>query len=117
MPQEEINRLAEWAEGGAPEGEPEFLLPDKAVKPWRPTAAPAGRDVSLRDTLAAPVSVLAIRAGAEAGKTWAETPAGEAIPLAWITGAAKPAWMIFREPVRLPAGTRIHGHPLQARVR
>ena len=116
LPQEEINRLAEWAEGGAPEGEAQFLRPVFAVPLWRPAARPAGRPFRLQGTLAAATTVLAVR-GAGKGKTWAELGDGSVIPLAWLTGTGKAQWMIYREPVRLPAGAVIRGMPLAGSIR
>lgn len=116
LPQEEINRLAEWAEGGAPEGDPEWLRPVFAVPAWRPVPIPPGTRSVLPEFLAKPVSLLAIR-GSGTGKVWAQRPGGAVIPLAWLTGAGKPQWLIYREPILLPAGTRIHGPRLTAITR
>jgi len=116
LPQEEINRLAEWAEGGAPEGEAQFLRPVFAVAPWRPAARPAGRAMRLPGRLAEAVVLVAVR-GSGAGKVWAELADGRVVPLAWLTGAGKPEWMVYKEPVRLPAGTVVRGAALEAVVR
>lgn len=118
LPQEEINRLAEWAEGGAPEGEPQYLRRDFSVPLWRPAARPAGRGVRLTGRVAAAVTVLAVRPlETRGGKAWAEMPGGGASPLAWLTGAGKKQWLVFREPVRLPAGAVIRGPALEAVIR
>jgi hypothetical protein len=117
LPQEEINLLAEWAEGGAPEGEAQYLRRSFATPLWKAAARPAGRVVRLEGRLAAPVKVLAVRGEGAAGRRWAEWGGGRAAPLAWLTGAGNPQWMILREPVALPAGARIHGGALQAVVR
>jgi hypothetical protein len=116
LPQEEINRLAEWAEGGAPEGDSQYLRPAFAVPLWRAAARPRGREVRLEGRLAEPVTVIAVR-GSGRGKIWAEEAGGGVVPLAWLTGAGRPQWMIYREPVRLPAGARIRGGQLEAVVR
>ena len=116
MPQEEINRLAEWAEGGAPEGEAVYLRPSFAVPVWRAAARPTGRVVRLEGRLASPVTVLAVR-GVGAGKSWAELGDGRVVLLVWLTGAGKAQWMICREPMVLPAGTVIRGLGLDAVVR
>jgi len=116
LPQEEINRLAEWAEGGAPEGEAKDLRPVFSVPLWKAAARPAGRGFRLEGRLADAVTVLALR-GKGAGKSWAELPDGSAVPLAWLTGAGKGQWMILKEPVRLPAGAVIRGIPLDGWVR
>ena len=116
MPQEEINRLAEWAEGGAPEGEARYLRPTFVIPMWRAAARPGGRVVRLEGRLAQPLTVVGVR-GAGKGKIWAEVNGGGVVPLAWLTGAGKPQWMIYREAVRLPAGANIRGGGLEAVVR
>lgn len=116
LPQEEINRLAEWAEGGAPEGDPEWLRPAFAVPPWRPAPIPAGTPAAIPRALATSTTILAIRS-AGTGKIWAQRPDGAVIPLAWLTGTGKPQWLVYRQPIRLPAGTRIHGPSLTAITR
>lgn len=116
MPQEEINRLAEWAEGGAPEGEAVYLRPTFAVPVWRAAARPAGRVVRLEGRLAGAMTILAVR-GADAGKSWAELADGRVVPLVWLTGAGKAQWLVYREPVVLPAGAVIRGLGLDAVVR
>jgi len=116
LPQEEINRLAEWAEGGAPEGEPQYMRPVFAVAVWRAAARPAGQTVRLHGKLASAITVLAVR-GAGQGKTWAELADGSVIPLAWLTGTGKAQWMIYREPLKLPAGAVIRGIPLAGSIR
>ena len=117
MPQEEINRLAEWAEGGAPEGDAVYLRPSFAVPLWRAAARPAGQVVRLEGRLAGAVTVLALRGGTKAGRVWAELADGSVVPLVWLTGAGQAQWMILREPVRLPAGAVIRGFGLEAVVR
>ncbi|MBI2690276.1 MAG: cytochrome c [Acidobacteria bacterium] len=117
LPQEEINRLAEWAEGGAPEGEAQYLRPVFAVPLWKAAARPAGRVMRLEGSLAEGLTVLAVKGGSRAGKIWAELADGSVVPLAWLTGTGKPQWMIYRSPVTLPAGTVIRGAVLEAVVR
>lgn len=116
LPQEEINQLAEWAEGGAPEGEAQYLRPAFAVALWRSAGRPAGRVVRLAGVLPEPVTVLAVRGGG-AGKVWAELVDGRVVPLVWLTGAGRAEWMIYRAPVVLPVGARIRGAGVEAVVR
>lgn len=117
LPQEEINRLAEWAEGGAPEGEAQFSRRSVAEPRWRETGRPAGRAVRLQGRLASGVTVLAVRGEGKAGKIWAECADGSVIPLVWLTGAGRPQWLLFREAVVLPAGAVVRGGSLAAIVR
>ena len=117
LPQEEINTLAAWAEGGAPEGEPVYLRPSFAVPLRRPAPKPAGKQLRLSGRLAGEVTLLAIRPATKPVKIWAELPDGGVIPLAWMTGAGKPQWLIYQEPVSLPARAVIIGAALDAIVR
>lgn len=117
LPQEEINRIAEWAEGGAPEGETAYLRATVLGPVVRAAGRPAGRAVRLEGRLAEAVTVLAVRGDGRVGKTWAELADGRVFPLAWLTGAGKARWMIYREPVTLPAGAVIRGLGLDAVVR
>ena len=104
------------AEGGAPEGEAQYLRPVFSVPIWRPAGRPTGREFRLEGRLGAAIEVLAVR-GAGRGKTWAELGDGSVVPLAWLTGTGKAQWLIFREPVRLPAGVIIRGIPLNGLIR
>lgn len=116
MPQEEINRLAEWAEGGAPEGEAAYLRPSFVAPVWRTAARPVGRVVRLEGRLASALTVVAVR-GVGAGKSWAELADGRVVPLVWLTGAGKAQWLVYRESMVLPAGAVIRGLGLDAVVR
>ena len=116
LPQEEINRLAEWAEGGAPEGELQYLRPVFSVPVWPAAGRPAGRVVRLEGRVGEAMTVLAVR-GVGKGKAWAELGDGSVVPLAWLTGEGKAQWMIYREAVRLPAGSVVRGIGLDAMIR
>jgi hypothetical protein len=107
--QEEIHIIADWVEGGAPEGDPAFL----PARPKPPAGDRVTAEVLLGDTLSRAVTLHAIRAeGLAKGaslRVLAATPAGETIPLVWLHNH-QPKWartFRYREPVRLPAGTRI----------
>lgn len=117
LPQEEINRLAEWAEGGAPEGEPQYLLRPLPVPLFRAAPRPPGREIRLRGQLGGAFTVLALWGEGKAGKIWAECTDGRAIPLVWLTGGGRPQWLVLREAVTLPAGARIRGGSVTAVVR
>lgn len=104
LTQEEIVRIAEWVEGGAPEGDPIFLKP-RSFSPPAPTAiAPAGPTLTLRpgQTLPSSITILALRVD-RPGKLWSA-----ATPLVWGLQPS-PRWLILREPLRLPAGARLAG--------
>ena len=116
LPQEEINRLAEWAEGGAPEGEAQFC--GRCFRS-RCGGRRGGRRAGLSGCRVDWARALRCwrYEGRARGKSWAELVDGSVTPLAWSTGAGKAQWMIFREPVRLPAGAVIRGIPLDGWVR
>ena len=104
LTQEEIVRIAEWVEGGAPEGDPLFLKPRNFSPPPPPLALPPGDTLPLRpgQTLTAPTTILALRID-RPGKLWtAATP---------LLGGLRPSprWLVLRQPLRLPAGARLAG--------
>jgi hypothetical protein len=110
LTQDEITRIAEWVEGGAPEGDLIYLPPSPMAtpKPLLPQARYVRR-------VRAPVTLLGIRplASAESTQVTATFPDGSIAPLLWLHGY-KRAWnrtFIYRSPVKLPAGTRISVTP------
>jgi hypothetical protein len=109
LTQDEINRIVEWVEGGAPEGDPRYL-PTFLPAPYSPPALPAGQWI--RTTrFARAVVLLGIRPVSDAvdAKTLAVLPDGAVEPLLWLSNyrAAAQRTFVFREPVPLPAATRI----------
>ena len=111
LTQDEITRIAEWVEGGAPEGDL-IYLPPSPVAPPKPPVPRARHVLSFR----APVTLLGIRplASAESTQVTATFPDGSITPLLWLHGY-KRAWnrtFIYRSPLKLPAGTRISITPL-----
>jgi hypothetical protein len=118
LPQEEINTIAAWAEGGAPEGEPEFARLYPMVRKFAPAPAPAGAPRVLQGRLDAPVSIRAISAkNLPAGrKIYAISPDGRFFPLVWPLAQTRQlnpqAWLIPAPAIDLPAGTVIHNGPL-----
>src|SRR5487761_2033460 len=117
---EEIETIAAWVEGGAPEGEPKYLPPPPRLADWQDPAAPKGTsEVTLDDggKLVAPSQVLAIRAKAlKKGATVqivAIRPDSTVEPLIWIY-QYNPAFQrtyYYAAPLTLPAGTRIEMNP------
>lgn len=104
LTQEEIRRIAEWVEGGAPEGNQDFLKAPMPVPPRKNLSAPKGKRVSLKGGMpvAGDMMLLALQVRAP-GKLWSG-----AMPIVWGLRAA-PEWLIFRDPVRLRRGTQIEG--------
>ena len=118
LTQDEIMRIAEWVEGGAPEGDPVYLppAPQFEKQPARPT--PAGLLVNSTLLLTKPLRLGALRPVADVAyaEAVAEMPDGRVLPLIALRNYKK-KWrrtFEFVEPVDLPAGTRIRtGAPLQ----
>lgn len=125
LSQEEILLLAQWVEGGAPQGDPAYLPP-----PAKDESSPA--PPRYRSTLVAPGQVLrrplvllgispVAAAPIATGRLVAIRPDGSLEPLLWLH-QYNPQWQrtfLYREPIRLPAGTRIHmttGTPWHARL-
>jgi hypothetical protein len=114
LTQGQLELIADWVEGGAPEGDPKHLpkAPDfGAAGSGNP--APGGIPVDGETTLKAAVTVSGVRArevpGGASFKAVAERPDGTIEPLVWIYNYQPrfdhPYW--YSAPLRLPAGTRI----------
>ncbi len=105
LTQEEIVRIAEWVEGGAPEGDPAFLKPPNFAPPrWRSGSRPAGASVVVRAGTVIPksLSVIAVRVD-QPGKLWIGP-----VPLVWgLRGDSQ--WLLLRKPLRFAAGSVVDG--------
>ena len=105
LTQEEIVRIAEWVEGGAPEGDAVYLGPPNfPLSRWRLGARPAGGSLVVRGgtVIERPVSVLAVRVD-RPGKLWIGLT-----PVVW--GLRRDSqWLVLREPLRLGAGSVVEG--------
>jgi hypothetical protein len=118
LTQEQIEVIADWAEGGAPAGDPKYLPAMPDYKP--PSARAAGADGIVVDgtmTLKTAVTVSGIRARKAAdGATFmavATRPDGTVEPLLWLYHY-KPQFdraYWYTEAIRLPAGTRVEVTP------
>lgn len=113
MTQDEMNRIAEWVEGGAPEGDPNLLPP----KPKLPEAPTALKGTKLRNPvrLVRATTVLAIAPIGDipSAKLAARRPDGSVEPLLWLL-EYKNKWRrtyLYKQPVSLPAGTVIEASP------
>jgi hypothetical protein len=111
LTQDEMNRIAEWVEGGAPEGEAIYL--PTAPKPQVTPSAPRGRRTR---ELTGPTKLLGIRplSSVPSAQVVAILPDGSTLPLLWLQGY-KQEWkrtFVYREPVTIPKGARIHTSPL-----
>lgn len=116
LTEEEITRIAEWVEGGAPEGDSRYLL---AAVPstYEPPPLPAGLRIRAT-TLQKAATLLGIRPIGDVAnaKVTAVEPDGTVRPLIWLMNY-QAKWnrtFVYREPVRLLAGTRIVSEPATA---
>lgn len=113
LTEEEITRIAEWVEGGAPEGDARYL--PAAVPPaYEPPPPPKGVR-SRATTLRKPGTLLGIRPIGDVAnaKVTAVEPDGTVRPLIWLMNY-QAKWnrtFVYRELVNLPAGTRIVSEP------
>ena len=110
LSQEEITLIAEWVEGGAPEGDPS-LLPARPSISQTPKSIRRGLPVHGNFTLTASVTLDGIRpiAGASDSQIIARRPDGAMEPLLWLYNY-KPEWkhiFLYRTPMQLPKGTVI----------
>ncbi len=118
LSEEEIHLLADWVEGGAPEGDANLLpATPKAgnleVKKVAGIRVPFLASLSLKQGMnLTGVEMGAMREGLSF-KLVAEAIDGTRTPLLWIEGYSPKAAKTyeFAEPVRLPAGTRLQAYP------
>lgn len=122
LSEREIALISSWVEGGAPRGHRIYLPPiptDEALAaPPEPDAEPFA--IRAGATLAEPLTALGVRPGdLPAGgslEVVAYHPDGSRQYLIWLRDYA-PAWersYYFRQPVLLPAGTRLAVFPADA---
>ena len=106
LSEREIEFLANWVEGGAPNGD-DIYLPPLPTVPAEPTPPQAAR-LSLPATLARDTLVLGIEPEG-AGQLVARRPDGSFVPLIWTLHQrpAQPKTYWFREPVKLSRGSKI----------
>lgn len=121
LTQEQLEVIADWVEGGAPEGNPQYL-PSRPRLGSEPEPPPPGDPVTVSGSLTLRTS--AEFAGIRAGKlqpgasvqVTAVRPDGVIQPLLWVAnfnpGYDQPYY--FATPLRLPAGSRIEVSPPRA---
>jgi len=119
LSQEEMDTIAQWVEGGSPEGDPALLpkLPQTAAGSCFPSA-PAGTRIHVQGgtTLTSDSVVLAIVPAGDvidSSRITAMRPDGSAIPLLWLyqyrREFAHP--FLLRERMLLKAGTVVESRP------
>jgi hypothetical protein len=103
LTQDEINRIAEWVEGGAPQGDVAYMppVPLRAPKPQMP----AGQRT---ESLKGPVTLLGIRPleSARSSQIVLRGPDESVQPLLWLRQYRR-QWnrtFVFRRPVIVPKG-------------
>ena len=119
LTQEEISRIADWVEGGAPEGDPQLLPSGPHVHDAEAPAAGKTRRriVHSGTVLPSGVSVVAVKPhdlpSGTSVKFLANRPDGSIEPLLWIfrNDPKSRRTYEFVSPIALPKGTRILASP------
>ncbi|MBL8217873.1 MAG: cytochrome c [Bryobacterales bacterium] len=117
LTQEEISLIADWVEGGAPEGDPKYYPELRIPEPEKPKL-PATRlrfQQSLRLTASMRLAAIEPRLSGELDQVriTAQQPDGRVEPLLWLR-KYKGEWkqvFVFRKPVPVSAGTVITADP------
>jgi hypothetical protein len=113
LTQEEISLISDWVEGGAPEGEKNYLPDMHGHGPAPAQGALPGRSQTFSGAyqLSGPAAVLAIapKQLSSPAQVTAELPDGSLLPMIWIL---TPQIALGREfqyesPIMLPKGTRL----------
>ncbi len=116
--QEEMDTIAQWVEGGAPEGDPALLpkLPAPGTNFFK--GAPAGNRISVTGecTLPSRIVLLAIEPSGDvpnSARITATKPDGRIEPLLWVYAFRRrfAHAFVYRETLPLRAGTRIESRP------
>jgi hypothetical protein len=117
LTQEELSLIADWVEGGAPEGDPS-LMPVRPAAVASSKASPA-REIAFSGTtiLDKKVQAVGIRVGrfpaAGTLQVIAVRPDGRVEPLVWVrqSNRTDPGEYWFRSTIRLPARTELQTVP------
>lgn len=120
LSQEEISIIADWVEGGAPDGDPKYL-PAK-LHEHEPASRPQGLRLPVATTaaIAKPSRLLSIlprsRTDVASARLVAELPDGTIEPLLWLKNYRAEWNRLFelRQPLRVPAGTKLRVEPPSA---
>lgn len=113
LSQEEIALIAEWVEGGAPEGNAALLPRVPVSRPSKVTIPRGSRPEALNQdwTVPADLSLTAIMPESSADQTRvvAYLPDGTAVPLLWVYALpSKDApRFVYERPISLPKGTQV----------
>lgn len=115
---EQLELIVSWVGGGVPEGEAKDLLPDPKFYPPVPQVASRGAlavsgEFQLRNAFSLD-GLLAKTVPEDASfQITAEMPDGSIEPVLWFEhyNAKFAHPFLYRNPIELPAGTKIHGIP------
>jgi len=117
LTQEELSLIADWVEGGAPEGNPSYMpespgVPDSASPAAAREIAFSGSTVLTQSVQAVGIRVAAVPASGSL-QVVAVRPGGNIEPLVWIrkSNPADEGVYWFRSALALPARTRIEATP------
>jgi hypothetical protein len=129
LPQEDLEIIAEWVDGGEPEGNPaympaapDFTTPADSTRMNDKSNSSALLHITGSTSLKHAVAALGVEPRLEGENSTlqavARYPSGEIEPLIWVENF-NPAYnkiYYFRETLRFPAGTTIEVSPPQARL-
>ena len=116
LTQEELEIIGDWVEGGAPEGNP-LSMPPKP-REANDEEPPRAKPLAVYGSLVATRMMEAVGIQSVQGSLQmiARLPDGRVLPLIWIA-RANPAYRgpyYFRNPLRLPAGSKVEVTPSSA---
>jgi len=124
LTQEEIHLIADWVEGGSPEGDPALLENDRHFGPHAMQAPKTGPEVIVHGSLLLkrPMTIAALRPKnlkqGSSVKVVADGPEGTVEPLLWVYNY-KPEFdrtYYLRKPLTLPIGAKIEIFPPTAAI-
>jgi hypothetical protein len=124
LTQEEIHLIADWVEGGSPEGDPALLEKDPEFGPHTLRAPKTGVEMVVHGTLTLkhPLTLAALRPKnlkqGSSVKVVADGPEGSIEPLLWVYNY-KPEFdrtYYLRVPLTLRAGAKIETFPSSAAI-
>jgi len=117
---EELHWIADWVEGGAPEGDPALLPGTPAPAPAPETGKLSGTRIEASTLLRSALRVRAVQptglADGASLQAIARLPNGTVEPLLWVY-PYRERWQRvyrYRQPLLLPAGTRVEVMPERA---
>ena len=117
---QEISNLANWVEGGAPEGEPQYLPSHAHTETPAKSPSISGRPRAIGDGFrllqASRITAIQFVPQDRQVKLRAVLPNGAVEPLIWLqpNKAGKLTTLLYQTPLLLPAGTMFETEPAKA---